>query len=333
MPSPSDVFPNSEGKGHADRDRRVVAHAADRHGLITLAALRAFGIGPKAVEYRVKAGRLFPVHRGVYVVGRPDLTLEGRFLAAVLAVGETATLTALSATVHWAFLSAEHAEGRPVDISCKRQRRPRTGITIHRTHVEWTRHKGIRVATAAHALATLSAAVNATTLQRAINEALVQRRVSLSQLEAQTDRNPALRQALHRRPSPTRSHLEDRALAYLLHHGFSQPETNVRIEGFEVDMLYREHRLIIEVDGARFHDTPLARERDRIKQAQLEAAGYRVLRVGWEDTDIANNLTAKRVAAALTTRPPTPSTRPASGTRARSTRRAARPARAPSPAR
>lgn len=77
----------------------------------------------------------------------------------------------------------------------------------------------------------------------------------------------------------TRSGLEDGYRAALRAHGIPLPESNVRIGRFEVDGLYADHRLVVEVDSVKYHANPAARRRDARKQARLEAAGYRVLRV------------------------------------------------------
>jgi very-short-patch-repair endonuclease len=54
------------------------------------------------------------------------------------------------------------------------------------------------------------------------------------------------------------------------------------VEGFEVDLLWRAGRLIVEVDGFAFHSSRTAFERDRRRDATLTAAGYRVVRVTWQ---------------------------------------------------
>jgi very-short-patch-repair endonuclease len=53
----------------------------------------------------------------------------------------------------------------------------------------------------------------------------------------------------------------------------------VFLAGFEVDMAWPEHRLVVELDGHEFHRTRTGFERDRVRDAQLQVAGYRVLRV------------------------------------------------------
>ncbi len=55
----------------------------------------------------------------------------------------------------------------------------------------------------------------------------------------------------------------------------------MRLLGYEVDALWPQQRLIVEVDGYVFHGHRGAFERDRAKDATLTAAGYRVVRVTW----------------------------------------------------
>lgn len=61
----------------------------------------------------------------------------------------------------------------------------------------------------------------------------------------------------------------------------ARPQANARIHGHEVDLLWRAHGLVIEVDGYAFHGSRRAFERDRRRDAVLLAAGLRVLRVSW----------------------------------------------------
>jgi hypothetical protein len=53
-------------------------------------AMLALGFSPKAIEHRVSKRRLHLVVRGVYAVGWPRLSPEGRWMAGVLACGEGA---------------------------------------------------------------------------------------------------------------------------------------------------------------------------------------------------------------------------------------------------
>ena len=89
--------------------RRVVELASRQHGVIARRQMADLGISTRAVEWWQRDGRLVPLHRGVYAIGRPQLTREGRWLAAVLAVGADAVLSHLSAAVLWGMLDVDPA--------------------------------------------------------------------------------------------------------------------------------------------------------------------------------------------------------------------------------
>ena len=55
--------------------------------MVTSAELRACGVTRKGIEIRLRNGRLHRIHRGVYAVGHANVSLEGRWLAAVKACG------------------------------------------------------------------------------------------------------------------------------------------------------------------------------------------------------------------------------------------------------
>ena len=110
--------------------QRVVELASRQHGVIARRQMADLGISTRAVEWWRRDGRLVPLHRGVYAIGRPQLTREGRWLAAVLAVGADAVLSHLSAAVLWGMLDVDPAV---VDVSARSQRHRHDGIRTHST--------------------------------------------------------------------------------------------------------------------------------------------------------------------------------------------------------
>ena len=82
-------------------------------------------------------------------------------------------------------------------------------------------------------------------------------------------------------PDITRSELEERFLALVADAGLPRPEVNAAVAGHEVDFLWRDHRLVVETDGAATHLTPTAFEEDRRRDAALQVAGFRVVRFTW----------------------------------------------------
>ena len=227
----------------------------------------------------------------MYAVGHRDLSDKGRFLAAVLAVGDGVVLSHLSAAYLWGFWKRAPDV---VDVTVPRRVGQRPGIHVHSVrglHADDTtmRHR-IPVTTAARALLDAADVLKSErALKRAVHEAQVQKRVNQRQLEEQLERAHGRRGAARLRAIvaqgflPTRSGLEDLAIDLLQSRGFPTPETNTSIEGDEVDLFFPEHNLVIEVDSDRYHSTPFAKENDARKQARLEAAGYDVARLSEEE--------------------------------------------------
>ena len=61
--------------------------------------------------------------------------------------------------------------------------------------------------------------------------------------------------------------------------GINGYEVNGRVHGYEVDFLWRDLNLVVEVDGYDAHSGRVAFERDRKKVATLIANGLRVMPV------------------------------------------------------
>jgi very-short-patch-repair endonuclease len=60
-----------------------------------------------------------------------------------------------------------------------------------------------------------------------------------------------------------------------------RPVVNAKVGEYEVDLLWSAERVVVEADSWTFHGTRAAFERDRQRDADLQARGYRVLRVTW----------------------------------------------------
>jgi very-short-patch-repair endonuclease len=268
-------------------DRRIAAVAGAQHGQITAAQLLDLGLTRAQIRTRVEAGRLHPVHRGVYSVGVPPSVPLGRWTAAVLAVGAGAVLSHGSAGAVWALSREPDA----VEVTTPRRgARGRPGIVVHHAVVDpadVTRHQGLPLTTPARTMLDLAAGASAADVDRRLQDARVRRLVDDDSLAATLARNadragrPALAAAA---AVPfTRSELERAFLALVAAHDLPAPRTNVRVAGFEVDALWPEQRVVVELDGRAAHATRAAHERDRRRDAALRAAGLIVLRFTWWD--------------------------------------------------
>jgi predicted transcriptional regulator of viral defense system len=102
------------GGAKTSPDIWIARLAARQHGVISVGQLIAAGLTYEAIRRRVRAGRLHRVFRGVYAVGHRSLTFQGWWMAAVLACGEGAVLSHLSAAMHWGLLKARRG---PIDVT------------------------------------------------------------------------------------------------------------------------------------------------------------------------------------------------------------------------
>jgi very-short-patch-repair endonuclease len=84
-----------------------------------------------------------------------------------------------------------------------------------------------------------------------------------------------------REPDDVRRELERRFAEFCRRHRLSRPVFNTLIESYEVDVLWREQRLIVELDSWEFHGQRAPFESDRVRDATLQLAGYMVLRITW----------------------------------------------------
>jgi very-short-patch-repair endonuclease len=216
----------------------------------------------------------------VYAVGhRPPSPLAAA-MAAVLACGPDAALSHCSAGALWRILPRWSATP---DVTARSDRR-QTAIHVHRSrHIDATTHYGIRVTTPERTLVDLADVLPARHLTRALNEAQVQRLITPAELATLFTRYPGRRTSqLTPERGATRSDLEDRFVRFLKRHKLPLPELNQTIAGHEVDAVYREQRLIIELDSRQFHTTTHAFEQDRDRDADHLNAGFRTLRITGE---------------------------------------------------
>jgi very-short-patch-repair endonuclease len=274
------------------RNRAIVSIAESHNGAITHAELVGAGLGPDAIDHRIKSGLLHRVHRGVYILGHLALALRAMDAAALLACGDGAVLSHRSAAAVW--LLAEPVPGQ-IDVTLAARRcRPKAGVRVRRVArldaLDIRSSGNLRLTAPARTLLDFAADAPADELERATAEARRRRIVSDSSIQGALARAPtragarALRSLLRRHTDPrlTRSTAERRLLALIRSADLPEPLTNVRVHGFEADLYWPEAGLVVEVDGHAFHGDRGAFERDRLRDQALVAAGLRVVRVTWQ---------------------------------------------------
>jgi very-short-patch-repair endonuclease len=273
----------------------VASLATAQHGVVARRQLVELGIGPGAIAHRIATQRLHRLYAGVYAVGHLRLGREGRWLAAVLACGPESVLSHRSAAELWGLLGP--SRGAPDVTTPKRTRTGVEPIRLHRARrldpAEVTVESGIPVTSVARTLVDLAEVLAPDRLGRAVHEAEHLRLLDLRAVDAALGRVPgrqragALRRELEqRRPVSTiRSELERRFLDLCRAGDLPEPEMNSHLEVdgqlIEVDALWRDQGLVVELDGRAAHATARAFEADRARDAALTARGMRVVRLTW----------------------------------------------------
>jgi very-short-patch-repair endonuclease len=278
----------------ASVDWEIARIARVQHGIVTTRQLVEVGLTSAAISKRVRKGRLFRLHQGIYALGHDGLDKEARWMAAVLACGTGAVLSHGCAAVHWGLL---RPLGGPIDITVPTQngRRRRRGVRIHRcatlkAHLQTsgfekrlvTVRDFIPVTTVARTLLDIRATLPPRLVRRAIRQAEF---LKLGLGEIKTDR--------------TRSDLERCFLRLWRPKRLAQPEVNVPIDGMTVDFLWREERLVVETDSYATHGGTVAFEDDHERDLRLRRLGYSVHRFSERQLEQEPDAVVEDVALAL----------------------------------
>lgn len=266
-----------------------------------------------AIYRRVARGLLHRVHRGVYLVGHTLWLPGARELAAVLACGPADALVSHGSALALRGVVLADARG-PVHVTVPGRRlRRRPGIVVHRApslRGERMQVDGTPTTSVTRALLDI-AAEGHPQLEAAVSEVQARRLVTQRQLrryvEAATGRRGVdrLRAAVGAHETGFTRSEGERVMRRLCRAArLPQPQTNVPFQDYEIDFLWAEQRLVVEVDGYGAHSSRYAFERDRRKQMALVAAGFTVIRVTWHQLCEEAIMVASTIARALGRRDP-----------------------------
>jgi len=282
---------------HPLRELVIAELAMRQHGVVALRQLLVLELTASAVRSRVASGRLLRVHAGVYAVGHAPLTRDGHYMAAVLACGPDAALSHRSCADKRGLRRTSRSA---IDVTTARQGgRSHRGIDAHTSTTLLPRDvetvDAIRCTSVARTLLDLSAVEPRRGVERAYDQADVLALLDAARIDdilsrASGHRGAAVLRAVHedraRAGTLTRSELEEHFLALCrATPDVPRPQVNAWIAleptGLEADFLWREQRLIAEVDGRAVHTTARAFEHDRRRDQRLLLAGFGVVRFTW----------------------------------------------------
>ena len=260
---------------------------AAQHGVVARRQLVEFGYSLAAIRHRVRTGRLHEVHPGVYAVGRPTVTREGNWMAAVLACGRGAVLSHESAGLLWGIIPGERGRIH-VSVRMGDRHRP-AGVAVHQRRVsvfaDVTDRLGIPVTSPLRTFLDCSLGVDDLELERMVDRAdradLLDPetiRVGLERMRGERGVRRVGTQLDRLMFAMTDSELESRFRALVRKHGLPEPLTRQWVNGFRVDFFWPELDLVVETDGWRYHRTPAQQLRDRRRDQAHAVAGTASLR-------------------------------------------------------
>jgi very-short-patch-repair endonuclease len=255
--------------------------------VLTRRDLERLGFSKMAIEHRLATGRLHLISRGVYAVGWRELPQHGRWMAAVLVCGDRAALSHRSAAELWGI---GFEQGGRIDVSVAGGSEiKRTGLKVRTRKTlpvdNIVRRFGIPVTHPVQTLIDLATELKPLRLERAVNQADVHDLVDPETLRRALDSFggmpgvKTLRTMLDRhtfRLSDSDLEILFRPLARAA--DLPVPLSKHWVLGFEVDFWFRDHGLIVETDGLRYHRTPAEQARMVKRDQTHTAAGLRVLR-------------------------------------------------------
>jgi very-short-patch-repair endonuclease len=261
--------------------------AGRQHGVISARQLAEFGYARETISRWKREGKLHPIHRGVYAVGHEALTWEGRLLAAVLANEPAVASHVTAAWIHGLLRT------RPgtFHLTAPSRRHRKKLVVVHFAKLDpddVVTVGGIPVTSPGRTVLDLapdeSAGGLARLMERADERGLLDRRRFEATLgRAGGHRGRAKFAAALRAHSPQdavlRSNLERRFRDLVIAAGLPRPQTNVAVEGYELDAYWEAEGFAVELDVYATHGSRRSFEADRERADDLLLAGVELIRV------------------------------------------------------
>ncbi|MBK5232347.1 MAG: type IV toxin-antitoxin system AbiEi family antitoxin domain-containing protein [Thermoleophilia bacterium] len=312
--------PELTGVSSREATAIVAGLAGRQHGVITRKQALEAGLPPELIASRVRKGWLVLVFRGVYAVGLAMLDRRGRWMAATLAAGPEAVLSRRSAAALHGLIAprsgpievTRFAGGSRRKVSMASPGSRRFNVVVYRTKAlperDVTIIEGIPVTSLARTTLDLAASESLDGMKSVLGESERLRIFSRPDLIEVAERGRGwpgttnLQRALSEwdpQEVETRTKLEEAMLRLCRAHGLPTPEVNSLFGPYLPDFLWREARLIVEVDGFETHGTFRAFKGDRRRDVDLMLERFRVARFAWDDLVNYPDDTAARIRGLL----------------------------------
>lgn len=275
----------------------IAERARPQLGLVTISQLNALDVTEGQRRAMVASGRWERRGRRVLADAAAPRTRRQDLLATVLDVpGSVVTKT----TAAW-LVGLERFRVEPVHLLVKRggNHRP-VGSIVHETFWLPPSHRqcidGVPCVSDARLCFELASTVHPKHLRRLVDRLKSTRGMDYSELALTTAElcrrgksgSAEMRLVVNERMPgfvPPASELEavyaDVCAAFDIPPGVRQKNAGGDAWIGRVDVAYPDHKLLVELDSRRWHDTSTAFDDDRVRTNALVAAGWRVIRITW----------------------------------------------------
>jgi len=269
------------------RSRLVWTLSAAQGGVVSRRQLLDAGFTAEAIKHRARIGRLHRKARGVYAVGRPDISRHGQLWVAVLANGAGAVV---SHETGCELYGVRRPERGPIEVSvptCSPRRH--AGMRVHNRRIlvpaNVTGHCGVPVTTLPLTLIDTALRWSERHVEAAVNQADALDLLDPEAMRSALDRfvgQPGVRPLRHLLDGHTfrltDSELERMFLRLVRGVGLTNPETQRYAGSWRVDFLWPDLGLVVETDSLRYHRTPAQQARDYRRDQAHQLAGLYPLR-------------------------------------------------------
>lgn len=305
---PSAPAPHVPHAPHVRPEGRLARCAAGQLGLVTRSQALASGCSDKVLARLCRSGQVVRARRGVYRFCSTAPSYEQSVLAACLATSGAVASSVTAVRLYGFRARSVRRAGRTIHIVAPfgREQPVAGGVLVHRTRSLGPRERrvvagAVPVTSPLRTLEDVAGLLDNRELEDFVGHLLATRLVTsaeLSLLGTTLAQRPSgrkgsrrLRQCLERAGLclRTESVLERRALVLLDRAGLPAPTTQLPVFDGEhrfvgrADIAWAAERVILEVDGYRWHAAPRAFRLDRRKSNRLQSLGWTVLRVSAED--------------------------------------------------
>ena len=288
MPEPHAIGPGIRHQSHVVR-----AVAASQGGVLDRAQLLECGVSRSAIARALRSGTLHRLHRGVYATAAPELLSEDALLlGALFAAGRRAFLSHGTAAWRWEIIPAPP---RLVELGVPYSRTTPPGIALHQPSAlrpgDIVHNGRFRTTSVPRTLLDLAARYQQPALLTALAEAEFQHDLRPDEIMRILRRghpgSANLRAALDEHApghGRAKSRLERRFRALLIRHGIELPERNQPLGPYIVDCVWRDRRVVVELDG-RQHARPHQADSDDDRDLWLRRHRYVLRRYGTKQVD------------------------------------------------